>query len=67
MSFPETNKIKQEEKSVESSTLENAKLLEQMVNKVDWKVLAKAWALGLIMLCITLFAIIVTIKLALII
>lgn len=62
MLFPDTNKISQQmpEDSIES----NAKLLEQLLSKANWKRLLSFYFTGLGILLITIFSILVVIRLA---
>ena len=61
MNFPPTNKLNEGlPQQVESS----AELLQEHLKKVDYKFLAKVYFYGLGIFLITLFSIIVTIRLA---
>ena len=64
MSLPDSNRHK---KDIKEEFGENAKLLEEQLASINWKVFAKAWAVGLSAVCITVFAILFFARLAFII
>lgn len=61
MNFPPTNKINQ---VVDKPFGENAELLENAVKKVNWKYFLKVYAVGFFVLLATVFLLIVTVRLA---
>lgn len=61
MKFPSTNKL---HKKFSEQFGENAKLLEERIASLNWKVWAKAYAIGLSVFLATLFLIIATVRLA---
>lgn len=63
MRFPQTNKISQPVSEVFG---ENAKTLETHLLNLNWRVWFKSWAYGLIILCVTLFSIVASVRLALV-
>ena len=60
MKLPPTNKIHQDEKFGE-----NAKLLEELLDRKDFKKITKSYFVLLAIFLITIFSIIVTVKFAL--
>ena len=60
MRFPPTNKIKQDEKFGE-----NAKLLEELLDRKDFNKITKSYFVLLSIFLVTIFSIIVTVKFAL--
>lgn len=61
MEFPDTNKQEQDPK-IEGAVGDNAKALEMILKRVDWKFLVRAYFIGLFLLLVTLFSIIVVVK-----
>ena len=59
--FPDTNKQPQDSE-IEGAVGDNAKALENILKRVDWKFLIRAYFIGLGTLLITLFLIIVVVK-----
>lgn len=66
MRFPQTNKIHQEQ-PIDERFGENAKALEEILSKINWRFLLKVYFAGLGVFLLTLFLIIVIVRLALII
>ncbi len=64
MDFPKTNKHHQD---LNEKFGENAKLLEERLKVVDWKLFLKFYFALLVILLVTIFALIVVVKTALII
>ena len=64
MKFPATNKI-HKEKPVDEQFGENAKALEEMLSKINWFYLNKIYFAGLGVFLVSIFLIIVVIRLAL--
>ncbi len=60
MKFPTTNKFRRDEKFGE-----NAKLLEKLLDRKDFKKMVKSYFVLLSIFLITIFSIIVTVELAL--
>ena len=64
MDFPRTNKIHQD---LNEQFGDNAKLLEDVAKKIDWHFFTKLYFAGLGVLLVSIFALIVVIKAALVI
>lgn len=63
MKFPSTNKIKKP--VIDQNAGENLALLEQKIQKANWRYLLKAYAVILGVVLVSLFLLIVVIRLAL--
>ena len=63
MESPDHNKIPQRQPVEKFGS--NAKLLEEHLARIDFRVFTKAWAIGLVMVCVTLFGIVASVSFAL--
>lgn len=63
MNFPQTNKIKQTQ-NTEDKFGENVKALDEILNKINWRFFAKVYFSLLGVLLISLFLIIVIVRIA---